>query len=85
MLTELCTFIEGRVFDFDDKKKKNEDEADEEEEKDDLNEFLNLTELLQEWDNEDPKVCDDDEINDVKNQTLLKNLRAYEVPLIIIK
>ena len=64
MLTELCTYIEGRVFDFDDKKKKPDEE--EEEENDEL-EFLNLTELLQEWDNEDPRVCDDDEVNDVKN------------------
>jgi len=46
MLTELCNYIEGRVFDFDDKKKKNEDEAEEEEEKDNQDEFLNLTELL---------------------------------------
>lgn len=64
MLTELCTYVEGRVFDFDDKKKKPDDE---EEEEGDGMEFLNLTELLQEWDNEDPKVTNDDDINDVKN------------------
>jgi hypothetical protein len=38
------------------------------------------------WDNEDRKIqIDDDEMNDEKNQRLLRNLRAYEAPLIIIK
>ena len=48
-------------------------------------EFLNLTELLQEWDNEDPKVCTDEEDNDEKNQRLLRNLRAHDVSIIIIR
>ena len=38
-----------------------------------------------EWDNEDPKVCSDEEVNDEKNQRLLRNLRAHEVAIIIIK
>ena len=48
-------------------------------------EFLNVSELLQEWDNEDSKVTDDDEKNDEKNQRLLSNLFAHEIPIIIIR
>jgi len=58
-------------------------EADDDQE--DEFEFLNLTELLAEWDNEDPKVTPDDEVNDEKNQILLKNLLAHIVPIIIIR
>ena len=36
----------------------------EEEEKNDVFEFLNLTELFNEWDNEDQRVCSDEEMND---------------------
>jgi hypothetical protein len=66
MLTDLCVYKPNRVIDFDDKKKK-KDEDDEEEQQDDEFEFLNLTELGQEWDNEDPKICSDEETNDQKN------------------
>ena len=45
---------------------------------------MNLTELRQEWDNEDPKVCNDEEINDEGNQRLLRNLKGYEIPCLII-
>ena len=71
MLTDLCIFDPDRVVDVkDDKKKKNEDDENEEnEENDEEPEFLNLSELYQEWDNEDPKVnTNDDEVNDKKNQ-----------------
>jgi hypothetical protein len=45
--------------------KKNEDDLlEEEEEKNDVFEFLNLTELFNEWDNEDQRVCSDEEMND---------------------
>lgn len=47
-------------MDFEDKKKKKDDDEEEEDKKDDF-EFLNLTELTQEWDNEDPKICSDEE------------------------
>ena len=66
MLTDLCVHKPNRVIDFDDKKKK-KDEDEEEEQQDDSLEFLNLTELGQEWDNEDPKICSDEETNDQKN------------------
>ena len=67
MLTDLCVWVENRVIDLDEKKKKNEDEdEDEQKEAEDDFEFLNLTELVQEWDNEDPKVCSDEEQNDLQ-------------------
>ena len=90
MLTDLCVYNPNRVIEVEEKKKKKKDEAlmneDEEGENDenDIN-FLNLSELLQEWDNEDPKVCDEDEKPDEKNQRLLKNLNAHMVPIIIIR
>ena len=72
MLTDLTMFNPDRVIDFDDKKKKKD--IDEEEEGDGAeDEFLNISELQQEWDNEDPKICDDDEKNDSKIQNLLRN------------
>lgn len=70
MMTELCVYNPERVIDTDDKKKKEGDEEADEEEADnngDQFEFLNLTELLAEWDNEDPKICEDDQKNDYKN------------------
>ena len=45
------------------KKKKKPEEDDDEGDEDEFA-FLNLTELKQEWDNEDPKICNDEEIND---------------------
>ena len=84
MLTDLCIYRPNRVIDVDEKKKKKHDDEDDEEEKDEF-EFLNLTDLQQEWDNEDPKICIDEEVNDEKNQRLLRNLRAHDVPIIIIK
>lgn len=86
MLTDLCVWVENRVIDFEDKKKKSDDDDEEEEkEGEDEFEFLNLTELLQEWDNEDPKVCTDEEQNDLQKQILLRNLNAYEVAILIIQ
>ena len=68
MLTDLCIYNPDRVIDIEEKKEKNIDEIGEEgDENGEENEFLNLSELQQDWDNEDPKVNDDDEINDVKN------------------
>ena len=46
---------------------------------------MNLTELKELWDNEDPKICDDDQKYEEKNQILLKNLIAYSAPILIIK
>ena len=80
MLTDLCVHNPERVVDFDVKKKKKND-FDEDEEED----FLNITELCLEWDNEDPKIVDEDEKTDEKNQTLLKNLYAQQVSIIIIR
>ena len=48
-------------------------------------EFLNTSQLMREWDNEDPKVITDDEEPDDKNQQLLKNLNTHMVAIIIIK
>jgi len=64
MLTDLCIYNPKRVIDVDDKKKKKDDEEDEDE---DEFEFLNLSELKQPWDNEDPKICTDEETNDEKS------------------
>jgi hypothetical protein len=86
MLTDLCIYRPNRVIDIDDKKKKKDDDIlDNEEDQEDEFEFLNLTELLAEWDNEDPKVNPDDETHEEKNQILLKNLLAHIVPIIIIR
>lgn len=87
MLTDLCVYRQNRVIEIDDKKKKKKgDMGDiiEEEDKEEF-EFLNLTQLMNEWDNEDPKICTDEESNDQKNQRLLRNLSAHEVPIIIIR
>lgn len=62
-LTELCIYNPDRKIETDDKKKNDDDEdANEEagENKEEFGEYLNLTELKQLWDNEDPKICDDD-------------------------
>lgn len=87
MLTDLCIYKPNRVIDIDDKKKKKKSDEEEEEEGEgnDQHEFLNLSELTQEWDNEDPKVCNDEEINDKKNQTLLRNKAAHNVSICVIK
>lgn len=62
-MTDLCIFNPNRIIHFDDKKKKNDEEM-----KDEFEEaFLNESELLAEWDNEDPKICDDDMVSDIKN------------------
>lgn len=89
LLIDLCVYNPKRVIEFDDKKKKkNTDDMvleGDDEKGDDEFEFLNLSELLQEWDNEDPKVNDEDEVADEKNQRLLKNRNAHMVPIIIIR
>lgn len=84
MLTELCLYNPQRVIEVE-QKKNDDDLLEEEEEKNDVFEFLNLTELFNEWDNEDQRVCSDEEMNDQPNQTLLRNLRAHEVAVIIIR
>lgn len=85
MLTELCLDNPDRIVDVkDDKKGKNDDDEEKAEASEEDEQFLNVSSLLADWDNEDPKVCDDDEKNDIKNQRLLRNLRAVDVPTIII-
>lgn len=87
-LTDLCIHRPNRVIEIeDDKKKKNqEDEGQENEEQDEEEfEFLNLSELKQEWDEEDTKVCTDEEKNDPKFQLLLYNLSAHQAPILITK
>lgn len=82
MLSDLCVYNPDRIIDFDVKKKKKTDfDAEEDGEED----FLNITELCAEWDNEDPKIVDEDEKTDEKNQTLLKNLYAQQVSIVIIR
>jgi len=67
-ITELCVYNPERKLDLDDKKKKKDDDDDEGEEGGkEAFEYLNLTELRELWDNEDPKICDDDERSDIKN------------------
>ena len=62
-MTDLCIFNPNRVIHFDDKKKKDDEEL-----KDEFEEaFVNESELLADWDNEDPKICDDDMVSDIKN------------------
>ena len=62
MLTDLCVFNPNRVIEVDDKKKKKKAddhvEGEDEGEEDEF-EFMDLSEMQQEWDNEDPQVCDD--------------------------
>jgi len=88
MITDLCIDNPNRVIEIDDKKKKKKGEdhfGEEDEDDEDKYGYLNTSELLLEWDNEDPKVCDEDEKTDEKNQRLLKNLNAHMVPIIIIR
>jgi hypothetical protein len=87
-ITDLCIDNPDRVIEIDDKKKKKKGDdnfGEEDEDNEDKYGYLNTSELLLEWDNEDPKVCDDDEKTEEKNQRLLKNLNAHMVPIIIIK
>lgn len=83
-LTDLFVYQENRVLDIGGqqkepkKKAKNDDNAEE-------FEFLNLSDLWAQWDDEDMRVCNGEEIVDEQNQRLLRNLRAYEVALTIIK
>jgi hypothetical protein len=53
MLTDLCNFNPDRVVDIDEKKKKDDIEVEDLEDGSDGFEFLNFTELFNEWDNED--------------------------------
>lgn len=62
-MSDLCIFNSNRIIDFDDKKKKDDEEVNLEFEE----AFVNESELLAEWDNEDPKICDDDMVSDIKN------------------
>ena len=55
-MTDLCLLNPARIIDFEDKKKKDDEDVREELEE----AFVNESELLAEWDNEDPKICDDD-------------------------
>ena len=80
-MTELCLYNPDRVIDFEEKKKNDDDDGEEEAEE----EFLNISELLADWDNEDPKICHDDMVSDIKNQTILRNLRAHEVAFTILR
>lgn len=76
-LTDLCIKNENRVLDFGgaENGKKEDEEF----------EFLNLSELKDQWDDEDMRVLNQDELVDSHNQTLLRHLKAYEIPLGIIK
>jgi len=85
MISDLCNYQPDRVVDIDEKKKKDDLEADDLEDETDGFEFLNFTELFNEWDNEDQKICSEDDIMDEKNQRLLRNLRAHDLAVIIIR
>jgi hypothetical protein len=64
MLSELCIYNPDRIVDTEEKKG---GDGDGDGDGQDADEFLNISELRQEWDNEDPRVTDDDEKNDHKN------------------
>ena len=70
ILQDLCIYDPNRVIHTDDKKKYD---------------LLNTDMLKEDWDNEDNKIIDEDQLNDQKNQTLMRNLKAYEVPMTIIR
>ena len=53
MLTDLCNYKPDRVIDIDEKKKKDDLDVEDLDEGSDGFEFLNFTELFNEWDNED--------------------------------
>jgi len=83
-LTDLCVFKDNRVVDMGNKK--DEKKRKRHENEDEKFEFLNLSELQDSWDDEDKRVCVDDyETYDESNQRLLRNLRAHDVALQIIK
>jgi hypothetical protein len=78
---------ENRVVDLGNKKedKTKKGKKKEGEEQEENFEFLNLSELQDQWDDEDKRVWNDAEIPEESNQRLLRNLRAYELSLSIIK
>lgn len=62
MLIELCTYVEDRVFETDNKKKSNESDEDDEEEEGEAKSDgdMNFDILQEDWDNEDNKIIDED-------------------------
>lgn len=81
-LSDLCMFKENRIIDLgnkknDKKKKKQENDA--------QFQFLNLSEFEDQWDDEDKRISTDYDIMDEQNQRLLRNLRAYDVAIQIIR
>lgn len=44
-----------------------------------------VSEMLADWEDDDTRVIQDDEISDEQNQRLLRNLRAHEIALIIVR
>jgi hypothetical protein len=46
---------------------------------------LNLSEFNQQWDDEDKRILTDYDVFDEQNQRLLRNLKAYDISIQIIK
>ena len=46
---------------------------------------MNLSEFNQQWDDEDKRILTDYDVFDEQNQRLLRNLRAYDISIQIIK
>ena len=44
-----------------------------------------VSEMLADWEDDDTRVVDEDEESDELNQRLLRNLRAHEIALIIVR
>jgi len=83
-LTDLCVYRENRVIDLGNKKQtKKKKKAEDDDES--AFQFLNLSEFNQQWDDEDKRILTDYDVFDEQNQRLLRNLRAYDISIQIIK
>jgi hypothetical protein len=64
MLIDLCTYVENRVFETNEKKKNDDSEDDDDEDEEEGNKEddndMNFDILKEEWDNEDNKIIDED-------------------------
>lgn len=83
-LTDLNVYRENRVIDLGNKKQ-NKKKKKIEEDDDAAYQFLNLSEFNQQWDDEDKRILTDYDVMDEQNQRLLRNLRAYDISIQMIK
>ena len=78
-LADLCVFQQERIIPLGNERQEGAEEDEE------FEQVANTSELCVEWDYHDYRIIDDDEQPDVENQRLLRNMRAHEIGMIIVK